>query len=92
MKIAEFLQGPDGENSSKRLAGLLATFVFLLLSSVGGYFFLQRNDHKSFLELLDGVSLFAIGGLGLGVFDVFFKKKYGKQFVQETNYDDQIRR
>lgn len=79
MNIFEFLQGPDGESSSKRLAGLLASFVFLILSIAGGIFFLIKNDARSFLDLLDGVSLFAIGGLGLGVFDILFKKKYPKK-------------
>lgn len=78
MAFSEFLQGPDGENSSKRLAGILSTFVLLILTSSGGIVFLIRNDSKSFLDLLDTISLFATGTLGLGVFDLLFKKRYDK--------------
>lgn len=78
MAFSEFFQSPDGENSSKRLAGLLSTFVLLTLASSGGIVFLIRNDSKSFLDLLDTISLFATGTLGLGVFDLLFKKRYDK--------------
>lgn len=81
--MLEFLKGPDGENSSKRLAGLSAAFVFLILSIAGGITFLIEKDARSFLDLLDGVSLFSIGGLGLGVFDILFKKKYPKKEGEE---------
>ncbi len=91
--MTNFLQGPDGENSSKRLAGLVSSFLFFILSSVGAVYFLFSKDTKSFLEILDGLSLFAFGGLGLGVFDVLFKKKYGTKNVPvEPEEDDQIRR
>lgn len=78
MPISQFLQGPDGEASSKRLAGIISAFVMLILSFTGGIVFLIRNDPKSFLDLLDIISLFTAGTLGLGVFDNFFKKRYEK--------------
>lgn len=78
MAFSEFFQGPDGENSSKRLAGVFSTFVLLVLAFSGGVVFLIRNDSKSFLDLLDTISLFATGTLGLGVFDLLFKKRYDK--------------
>lgn len=85
MKLIEFFQGPEGENSSKRLAGLSASFVFLVLSMAGGILFLKRNDARSFLDLLDSVSMFAIAGLGLGIFDVFFKKRYDKNNLNSSS-------
>lgn len=78
MSFSEFFQGPDGENSSKRLAGILSTFLLLILAFSGGIVFLMRNDPRSFLEILDTISLFATGALGLGVFDLLFKKRYDK--------------
>jgi hypothetical protein len=78
MKILQFFQGPDGENSSKRLAGILTTLVMLALSSVGGYAFLKNHDYKNFLDLIDTLCLFASGMLVTGLADIFLKKHYGK--------------
>lgn len=84
MILCQFLQGPDGEASSKRLAGISSAFIMLVLSLAGGIVFLVRNDPKSFLDLLDTISLFATGTLGLGVFDNLFKKRYDKSNANNT--------
>jgi hypothetical protein len=77
--ICEFLNGPDGEKSSKRLAGLAATVIFLSLSIVGGYVFLKRGDARHFIELLDVVAIFAGSAIGLGIFDNLFKARYANK-------------
>lgn len=84
MNFDQFLEGPDGEASSKRLAGISSAFIMLVLSLAGGIVFLVRNDSKSFLDLLDTISLFATGTLGLGVFDNLFKKRYDKSNANNT--------
>lgn len=74
--ICEFLSGPSGEKSSKRLAGLSAAGVFLLLSTVGCFVFLKRGDAGSFIQTIEAVAMFAGASLGLGIFDNLFKRKY----------------
>lgn len=76
--MLEFLQGPDGESSSKRLAGLATTIVILVLASIGGIRFLDQQKNADFLELIDTLCWFAGGMLGLGVADILLKKKYDK--------------
>lgn len=78
MKIIKFCEGPSGEKSSKRLAGLCAAFVFLFLSLLGGFTFLQQGKAQEFLNLLDGLAFFSFGGLGMGIFDNLIKSKYAK--------------
>lgn len=84
MKILQFLQGPDGENSSKRLAGILTTLVILGLATIGGYTFLAHEKNADFLELVDTLCWFAGGMLGLGVADILLKKKYDKPVQTPT--------
>lgn len=74
MNFLNFLQGPNAENSSKRLAGISAMILALTLSLLGGIFLLKHNQIDDFLSLVN--SLFLTGGtlLGLGIADNFFKK------------------
>lgn len=78
MKILQFFQGPGGENSSKRLAGLATTFVTLGLAIVGGYVLLKRDDKEEFLALVELLLWFAASLLISGVAEFLIKKKYGK--------------
>lgn len=78
MKILQFFQGPDGENSAKRLAGLVTTIVLLGLSAAGSYVFLKHGKNSDFLEIIDNLCWFGGGLLGLGVADILLKKKYDK--------------
>ncbi len=84
MKFLQFFQGPDGENSSKRLAGIASTFIMLGLSTIGGYVFLKHGKNADFLELVDTLCWFAGGLLGLGVADILLKKKYDKPVQNPT--------
>jgi len=70
-----FLQGINGENSSKRLAGLATTFVILILSIVGGYVFLTHKKNADFLNLIETLSLFAASMLISGLAETLIKRK-----------------
>lgn len=76
--IVGFLQSPDGQNSSKRLVGIISGILFCLLAFFGGMYFLLHNEAEHFQNLLETVGYFSGTLLGFGVADIFFKKKYDK--------------
>lgn len=73
-----FFQGPDSENSSKRLIGIIAGIVFCVLALVGGLHFLEKEQPQDFQNLLETVGYFSGTLLGLGIADILLKKKYDK--------------
>ncbi len=73
-----FFQGPDSENSSKRLIGIIAGIVFCVLALVGGLHFLEKDQAQDFQNLLETVGYFSGTLLGLGIADILLKKKYDK--------------
>jgi hypothetical protein len=77
MKILQFFQGVDGENSSKRLAGIATTFVMLGLAIFGGVHFIRQDNNRDFLDLVETLSMFAAGMLVSGLAETLMKKKYG---------------
>ena len=77
MNFLQFFQSTNGENSSKRLAGIATTFVMLGLSAVGGYVFLKHGKNADFLDLVETLSMFAAGMLVSGLAETLMKKKYG---------------
>ena len=70
-----FFQGVNGENSSKRLAGIATTFVILILSVIGGFAFLQDSENADFLNLIETLSLFAASLLISGLAETLIKRK-----------------
>lgn len=95
MKFLEFFQSA-GENSSKRLAGLSATSIFLLLALIGGVAFLIQGKPESFQGIIDSLALFAGACLGLGLFDKLStaitskdnKEKSKTNTIKSNNIDD----
>ncbi len=79
MKFLEFFQGQEGENSAKRLIGIAAGIAFCILSIYGGFFLLQHEKLKEFQDLIETVSIFSGGLLGIGIADLLIKKKYGSK-------------
>lgn len=84
MKFLQFFQGPDGENSSKRLAGIAATLVMLGLSIFGGIHFIRHDNNRDFLDLVETLCMFAAGMLVTGLADIFMKKKYDKNLANTS--------
>jgi hypothetical protein len=76
MKILQFFQGQDGENSAKRLIGIIAGLVFCVLTMIGGLHFLAKDQSKEFQDLIGTVGYFSGTLLGFGIADIFLKKKY----------------
>jgi hypothetical protein len=75
-KISEFFEGANGQNSSKRLIGIIAGLVFCLLAFIGGLNFLEKNQSKEFQDLIESIAWFSGSLLGLGLGDIFLKRRY----------------
>lgn len=78
MTRPNFLQGVNGENSSKRLAGIATIFVVLILSLIGGYVFLKHESNADFLSLIETLSVFAASMLISGLAETLMNKKHGR--------------
>jgi hypothetical protein len=75
-KLIQFLSNADNELSSKRLAGISASFIFCLLSLFGGITFLCGKDsNDDFISLLWVVSTYSAAILGVSVFESKSKPK-----------------
>lgn len=85
MNLIKFFQGPEGENSSKRLAGLATTFVLLGISIAAAVHFICVKDAKNLLDLIDTLCLFAAGLLAAGLADILMTKKYGKNLSNPSS-------
>ncbi len=75
MKFLTFFQGPEGENSSKRLIGISAGFLFELLAGIGALVFLWQNKTDKFLDLVELIGYFSSYLLTTGLADHFLKKR-----------------
>ena len=74
MKIG-FLQGPEGEFSSKRLIGVISGICLIALAFAGGIFFLIKNDAENFLDLFNQLGIFTGYMLTAGLADNFLMRK-----------------
>lgn len=71
----DFFQGPNGESSSKRLIGIIAGIVLVILAFIGGVFFLIKNDAENFLDLFNQLGIFTGYMLTAGLADNFLIRK-----------------
>lgn len=80
MKV-KFLEGAEGENSSKRLAGLTTSFVMLGISIIAAFHFIIDDKDAELLDLIETLCVFAAGLLTVGLADILMSKKYGKNLA-----------
>lgn len=85
MKFLTFFQGPEGENSSKRLAGLLTTFVMLGISIATSVHFIRTDKNNELIDLIETLCFFAAGLLAAGLADILMNKKYGKNLASPSS-------
>lgn len=78
MKWLQFLQGPDGESSSKRLAGLLITIVILYIAFRACEHFIATAKDAELNNLIETLCFFAGGLLTAGLAEILMKKKYNQ--------------
>lgn len=81
MRFTQFFQGPEGDNSSKRLAGLTTTFVMLGIAIAVAVHFINTAKDKELLDLIETLCFFAAGLLAAGLADILMTKKYGKNMA-----------
>ena len=74
-KLLQFLQDSNGENSSKRLAGLSSACLFIFLALIGGLVFLFKEQASEFQETLRAVGVFSFGTLGVTAVEKMIKSK-----------------
>lgn len=72
--LSQFFQGPSGENSSKRLIGIVGGIALIYLGVRGGEHFLSIDNSEDFLNLFDRLCIFVASILGLGLADYKLKK------------------
>ncbi len=78
MNFIRFFQGPDGENSSKRLAGLLVTIDILYIAFHACEHFIATAKDAELNNLIETLCFFAGGLLTVGLAEIFMKKKYNQ--------------
>lgn len=85
MNFIRFFQGPEGENSSKRLAGLATTFVLLGISIATAVHFIKADKNAELIDLIETLCFFAAGLLAAGLADILMTKKYGKNLANPSS-------
>lgn len=75
MKYIHFFQGPDGENSSKRLIGIVGGLAFIILCLIGGMVLLYAKNTANFLDVIQLLGYFSSYHLTTGLVDHFLKKR-----------------
>lgn len=75
MSFLTFFQGPEGENSSKRLIGISAGLLFEILACIGALVFLWQSKDDKFLDLVELIGYFSSYHLTTGLADHFLKRR-----------------
>lgn len=84
----KFLQGPEGENSSKRLAGISATFVALVIAIVTAIHFINTAKDKELIDLIETLCLFSASLLTAGLAEKYLRKYANKDNNNSNNIGD----
>ena len=73
--LGPYLEGIDGEPSSKRLIGVFVGVIFGVLCLVGGVYELKNQSFKDFKGTLEVAAMYSGGLLGIGAIERRTKSK-----------------
>lgn len=85
INLLQFFQGPEGENSSKRLAGISATFVALVIAIATAIHFINTAKDKELIDLIETLCLFSASLLTAGLAEKYLRKYANKDNDNSNN-------